>query len=104
MQLVCTDHDKAMQELKETISVLQTSNEDLKKKLLEKEQSLEKLKNDSVFEEEGENFEICEEETSYKESIICQSYSYSSTPDPQLHEKRSNSELPNQVSLIIYII
>ena len=105
LQLTCTDYDTAMQELKESISVLKTSNEDLKRKLLQKEQLLEKLRYNSVFEEEGENFEICEEETSYNEKRIgYQSFSYSSTPDPQLREKRKYSEVPNQVYLIIYII
>ena len=59
----------AMQQLKETVSTLQTSNEDLKSKLQEKEGLLENLGYNSVFEEDGESFEICEEETSYKERI-----------------------------------
>ena len=93
----------AMQQLKETVSTLQTSNEDLKSKLQEKEGLLEKLRYNSVFEEEGESFEICEEETSYKERINYRSFSYFSSPDPQLREKRSHSELPNQVSFITYV-
>ena len=76
-----------IQQLKETVSILKTSNEDLKSKLQEKERLLEKLRNNSEF-EEGESFEICEEETS---------------PDSKLRQKRSYSELPKKVYLIIYI-
>ena len=91
-----------MQQLKETISILQTSNEDLREKLLEKERLLEKLRNNFEFEEEGESFEICEEETSYKEKFSSShSSGYSSSADLRLHQKRSHSDIGYQVSLII---
>lgn len=95
LELKCTNHIKTVQQLEET-------NEALKKQLQEKETFLERLNNsagdfesDVLFEEVS--FRSCEEETSSNERVSSSSYSYSSSPVPQIRAKGSYSELPNQV-------
>ena len=108
LQSNCTEYTTSIKKLEETISTLQDSNEGLKAQLEEKEALLEVLNNSSVtFESEvsleNVSFGSCEEETAYNKRVSIMSYSYSSSPDSatQTQRKRSFSELPNQVILII---
>lgn len=101
LQLTCSDHATNIQQLKEIVSTLQKSNEDLKAQLQDKETFLENLnsaidlKSEVLIEEES--FESCEEKITYDKRISSLSYSFSHSPAPKMHQKRSNSELPNKV-------
>ena len=102
LQLTCNNHAATIQQLKETVSILQKSNEDLKAQLQDKEIVLENLnsaidlKSDSEASLEEENFGSCEKETTYQR-IGNLSYSFSHSSTPKMRQKRSNTELPNKV-------
>ena len=88
LQLTCSNHTTTIQQLNESISTLQKSNEDLKAQLQEKEVLLEKSNSavDLKFEVslEGESLESCEKKITYNK-----------TSSPV--SKTNNSEVPNKV-------
>ena len=107
-QLTCAEHMATIQQLNETISTLMNSNEELKAELLQKERLLEDFNSysttDSESEEEEVSLESYEQETAYNKRVSSQSFSYSSSPAPNIHvhQKRCHSELPIQVTVIVH--
>ena len=108
LQLSCSTHTTTIQQLRSTISNLQDSNEYLKAQLQEKETKLENLSSSTMTVEsdmslENVSFTSCDEEsTAYHERVGNLSYSYSSTPETHINQKKNYLELPNQVGLMYH--
>ena len=110
MQTCCTDYDTTVVQQKQTISHLWDINEDLKKTISELEDDNEALRvqlqeresmSDTFESLQDVSCTSCEEETTFAHDSRVGSLpsSYSSTPNKQIHEKRCNSDLINQVCI-----
>ena len=106
LELKCANFTATIQQQEETILNLQSSNDNLKVQLQEKESLLENLNTSDanveseVLYEEEVGSEVCEEETAYDKRMSSLSYSYGSPPFPQIHRKRSYTDVPDQVAVI----
>lgn len=96
LQSTCAEHTATIQQLNETITILQNSNEDLKLQLQEKE--------NFEFESEEEEviFESCKEETTNNKIVSSLPHSFTSSPVLHVREKRCHSDLANQVTWIVH--
>lgn len=111
LQLTCSDHAAIIQQLKDTISALQSSNDDLNTQLQDKEKLLERFNSNSTVDFESDvsleeiSFETCEEEASCNKRASSLSYSFSSSsiPLPEASQKRY-SDIPNKVLLCYLFI
>ena len=99
LQLTCSNYATTVQQMKESISTLQNSNDDLKKQLQDKEELLDSLNRsyatvdfESEVSLEEMSFETCEEETTYNKRISSLSYSFSTSSNPPTSRKRSYTE------------
>ena len=104
LQLSCSNHTTTIQQLRNTISDLQDSNEYLKAQLQEKEMKLENLSSSTVTVESDVSFEnvsftSCEEENAANHERVGNS-SYSNSSTPEMYQKKNYLELPNQVGLV----
>ena len=106
LQSTCDDYATTVQQLKETISSLESNNKELTSQLQEKGALLESFDNfmvdiesDQEVSLEEVSFESCEDEPTYSKRQLVSSSSYSYYSSPAL-QTRSNSELLDQVVYI----